>query len=641
MELLKFKLTLVDFKMNLFSNILPNSGSYFCLCSVSIEFTAILTLLFVSLRMLVGMAGRRWVAFHKIPKPKSRFYPQLKFDNLLVSFEAKPGYDILVADFIIPRNIRPQTKIMIFVWEVISSYTFDVKKALNFSSFMRNIFLPHKPASCQDIGPQFPTDITELLKYGTNLIQAFGFFGGHYIIAVSLMSTIPSSEILCSRIMYHQLLRQFRQVFNLYSIFHRKNLWKKSFRLLIYAEIIEGPSKISLNCPISFRRIKTPVKGHLCKHHQCFDYENYMAMNAKRPCWRCPHCNQPVSCVDIRIDQHMGKVLAETGEDATHVILDSNGSWKVVEYRDTAEKLDSGMEADETFDSFGCEASRASTGLSAVVDLTMEAEDSQGAPGTSPRQIEPSDNLPYQDRDGGQCVPEDGKPFQDASRGVSFISSAQSRSCTLEAIRASQGQSGMIWRAEMASLSSAPRQFMDSFQFLQTHAYCDSQHPRYTMNPATLNVGGLPAQNPVNSRSLPSQQRGEGSLGTHLQAGGQTTQQPYHNLWLQQAMNQGQASLLFLVSPQRQFISRRRKALSTHPKNAVIFVRRRPRQLRGNWRGECESLGEVTPEGLGRSGGAGEATAEQSWRPTGRMRGSLTGSEYSSALSHYTVRPSR
>ncbi|CAA7402709.1 unnamed protein product [Spirodela intermedia] len=709
-----------------------------------------------------------------------RFYPQLKFDNLLVSFEAKPGYDILVADFIIPRNIRPQTKIMLFVSQTDNMETSSCLISPPHVNFIVNgRAVERRTIIFSDIGPQFPTDITELLKYGTNLIQAFGFFGGHYIIAVSLMSTIPSSEI--------PLLQDY--------------VPSVAATVPPDAEIIEGPSKISLNCPISFRRIKTPVKGHLCKHHQCFDYENYMAMNAKRPCWRCPHCNQPVSCVDIRIDQHMGKVLAETGEDATHVILDSNGSWKVVEYRDTAEKLDSGMEADETFDSFGCEASRASTGLSAVVDLTMEAEDSQGAPGTSPRQIEPSDNLPYQDRDGGQCVPEDGKPFQDASRGVSFISSAQSRSCTLEAIRASQGQSGhdlasrvsvaipaSLGRlhvqpvlgslpqchstdpvitdaaspalsregAEMASLSSAPRQFMDSFQFLQTHAvsssageietqpiprhvnrvplaiqalpaqtqvpsyhhqrawtaaarsgpvpsvpvqtspsmpfipdeispantetgrqpvsrasglglpsfqvhsafqYCDSQHPRYTMNPATLNVGGLPAQNPVNSRSLPSQQRGEGSLGTHLQGGGQTTQQPYHNLWLQQAMNQGPSiAPLSRLPPAPVHQQTTQSAINPVAGGTVNNIQvpalqtpRMPSFLSGaaldsfvGSGGEnARSLGEVTPEGLGRSGGAGEATAEQSWRPSGRMRGSLTGSEYSSALSHYTVRPSR
>lgn len=45
----------------------------------------------------------------------SRFYPQLKFCSLLDSSEAKPGYEILMSDFQIPRNIPPEEKIMLIV----------------------------------------------------------------------------------------------------------------------------------------------------------------------------------------------------------------------------------------------------------------------------------------------------------------------------------------------------------------------------------------------------------------------------------------------------------------------------------------------------------------------------------------------
>ena len=92
----------------------------------------------------------------------------------------------------------------------------------------------------------------------------------------------------------------------------------------------------------SFSRIKTPVKGHSCKHLQvsnpclskncfiaftrtlefgkftllslpfpspcqCFDFNNYVGMNSRRPLWRCPHCSQSVCFTDIRIDQSMVK----------------------------------------------------------------------------------------------------------------------------------------------------------------------------------------------------------------------------------------------------------------------------------------------------------------------------------------------
>lgn len=42
-------------------------------------------------------------------------------------------------------------------------------------------------------------------------------------------------------------------------------------------------------------------------HQQCFDYDNYLDINSRRPSWRCPHCNQHVCFPEIRIDQDMAK----------------------------------------------------------------------------------------------------------------------------------------------------------------------------------------------------------------------------------------------------------------------------------------------------------------------------------------------
>lgn len=48
--------------------------------------------------------------------------------------------------------------------------------------------------------------------------------------------------------------------------------------------------KISLKCPITFKRIILPARGHDCKHIQCFDLESYLQMNCERGSWRCPVC---------------------------------------------------------------------------------------------------------------------------------------------------------------------------------------------------------------------------------------------------------------------------------------------------------------------------------------------------------------
>lgn len=83
--------------------------------------------------------------------------------------------------------------------------------------------------------------------------------------------------------------------------------------------------KVSLKCPITFRRIQLPARGHDCKHVQvttarinkhsesqksvskivywitnvisppplllqCFDLESYLQLNCERGTWRCPVC---------------------------------------------------------------------------------------------------------------------------------------------------------------------------------------------------------------------------------------------------------------------------------------------------------------------------------------------------------------
>ncbi|CAA0812128.1 RING/U-box superfamily protein [Striga hermonthica] len=105
------------------------------------------------------------------------------------------------------------------------------------------------------------------------------------------------------------------------------------------SEIVEGPSRISLNCPISFTRIKTPVKGHSCKHMQCFDFDNYVGINSRRPSWRCPHCNQHVCFTDLRIDRKLVKVLKEAESDVSHITISPDGSWNpVMNSEDAAQK---------------------------------------------------------------------------------------------------------------------------------------------------------------------------------------------------------------------------------------------------------------------------------------------------------------
>uniref|UniRef100_A0ACD6A5E3 Uncharacterized protein n=1 Tax=Avena sativa TaxID=4498 RepID=A0ACD6A5E3_AVESA len=237
-----------------------------------------------------------------------RYYPKLKFDRLITSLEAKVGYDILMADFFIHRNLPKTEKISLIV---VQKENLDVSSCIanppHVSFLVNGKGVDKRNNVSMETGPQFPTDITKMLKYGANILQAVGYFNANYIIAVAFVNYLVSFDA--------PKLNDYAQPVT---------------TDLPDSDILEGPSRVTLKCPISFRRMKTPVKGRLCKHHQCFDYDNYMEMNLKKPTWRCSFCNTPASFTDLRIYQKMAKVLEETGDDIIDVLVFPDGSWKAV-----------------------------------------------------------------------------------------------------------------------------------------------------------------------------------------------------------------------------------------------------------------------------------------------------------------------
>ncbi|XP_040985801.1 uncharacterized protein LOC121234052 isoform X2 [Juglans microcarpa x Juglans regia] len=251
-------------------------------------------------------------ALSSISKIMTRFYPRIKMGHILASLEIKAGYRAIVYDFHIlkSRTVPMQNQIALFVAQMDNMETSSCIMTPPLANFLLNgKGVQGRNNISMDTGPQLPTNITAMLKYGINLFQAVGQFNGNYLITIAFMSMMPLTYETPSLQDYVQ------PVVGPYGS---------------DSEIIEKPSRISLNCPISHKRIKTPVKGHLCKHYQCFDYENFMEMNARRPLWCCPYCNQPVCHTDIRIDEDMAKILGETEENVVDVMISADGSWMAV-----------------------------------------------------------------------------------------------------------------------------------------------------------------------------------------------------------------------------------------------------------------------------------------------------------------------
>ncbi|XP_062074442.1 E4 SUMO-protein ligase PIAL2-like isoform X9 [Humulus lupulus] len=140
----------------------------------------------------------------------TRFYPQLKIGHILVSLDVKPGNGIYAIDFqMLKNNAQSQEeKIHLFVAQVDNVETsacIITPQQVNFIVNGRGI--KKRTNMYMDAGPQMPTNVTPLMKYGTNLLQAVGQFNGlttvrqdnHIIcgcnIRVMIRGRVASSEL--------------------------------------------------------------------------------------------------------------------------------------------------------------------------------------------------------------------------------------------------------------------------------------------------------------------------------------------------------------------------------------------------------------------------------------------------------------
>uniref|UniRef100_A0A8C7NQF3 SP-RING-type domain-containing protein n=1 Tax=Oncorhynchus mykiss TaxID=8022 RepID=A0A8C7NQF3_ONCMY len=89
--------------------------------------------------------------------------------------------------------------------------------------------------------------------------------------------------------------------------------------------------KVSLKCPITFRRIQLPARGHDCRHIQCFDLESYLQLNCERGTWRCPVCNKSALLEGLEVDQYMlGILIYIQNSDYEEITIDPVCGWRPV-----------------------------------------------------------------------------------------------------------------------------------------------------------------------------------------------------------------------------------------------------------------------------------------------------------------------
>ncbi|KAH0838266.1 miz zinc finger protein [Lanmaoa asiatica] len=92
-------------------------------------------------------------------------------------------------------------------------------------------------------------------------------------------------------------------------------------------EIVAGPQKMSLKCPLSFMRVQTPCRSTLCVHPQCFDATSWFSCMEQTTTWLCPVCEKVLNPDDLIIDGYFDQILKETSEDVDDVMVENDGQW--------------------------------------------------------------------------------------------------------------------------------------------------------------------------------------------------------------------------------------------------------------------------------------------------------------------------
>jgi E3 SUMO-protein ligase PIAS1 len=115
----------------------------------------------------------------------NRFYPRLQVNTIFVAVHAKVGYEVLMCDFNVP-HMPLHDRVRLFVGQKDKTETStcivtppQVNILLNGHQVEKRVTTGYL-----DAGPQMPSDVTHLVKVGSNVLQAIGDFSGLSICSI-------------------------------------------------------------------------------------------------------------------------------------------------------------------------------------------------------------------------------------------------------------------------------------------------------------------------------------------------------------------------------------------------------------------------------------------------------------------------
>ncbi|KAK5654151.1 hypothetical protein OQA88_7582 [Cercophora sp. LCS_1] len=94
-------------------------------------------------------------------------------------------------------------------------------------------------------------------------------------------------------------------------------------------DIVATSLNLSLKCPLTYMKLKTPCRGVNCSHSQCFDAVSYLQLQEQGPQWVCPICNKPAPFDQLATDEYVREILNATPDELDQVTIDPFGKWSL------------------------------------------------------------------------------------------------------------------------------------------------------------------------------------------------------------------------------------------------------------------------------------------------------------------------
>ncbi|KAD3641339.1 hypothetical protein E3N88_30563 [Mikania micrantha] len=514
----------------------------------------------------------------------SRFYPGMKIGEIFSLVEKMPGYDSYVTDLHISKSSRasPLDKIYLFVAQTDNMDTSACLISPQQVNFLLNgEGIDKRTCLSKDFGPQMPTHVTHMLKYGSNLLQVVGQFNGRYIIMIAFMTIVSNPSV--PTIDYVPPVAAQPDSDN---------------------EIIEGPSRISLKCPISFNRIKIPAKGH-----------SSVAENNSNELTEKPNIAQPL--IQETTIQNVDDIMDLTENDNASDEFDKDddripstfGESSVIN-NNISPHMEDGFWR-ELYSSALSDIQRTWNHI-LLNSLTQGESQSQSqAPSMRSQQNENlnnSSNNNNKDNNGPLRCP----------TSATWVT----RKRTAIQAPSAQHSSRMVDGDRQKNFSrSHLNQHMSSHGFLSSQNHTFSQVGVHSASPQPLSRNSHTS--PLSTHQFSSHQKQPLGQTAHLPVQSSSQPAPYARLG-------GVRSVTSLVSshstrPSLAAIER----VTSQTKSQTPSIPP-PFQTSGS---SCVPLATAGDK----KGSSADRSAEENWRPSGRMRGSLSGQQYTEALKNQTI----